>query len=883
MKRKYAALALALSASMALSPVASVSAAATEIGTPPVLSSSQDTDTSAPVAQFSVKGTLQNIENGGHYNFLPSLKFHDDTKLESYILNGKENPTSIKGNTWGDGNYANIKNYLHIGNGEEGKNELTVTDHAGKSSNYTFYLDKTSPSLTEDSIQISPDNGTMAAQKEVTLTVDEAIQSPGEGWVEEAGSNGMVWKKTFTSNYKDEFFTVTDLAGNPSNYIFFEVKRVESRAPEAEVSYSNEQLTNQDVIVTLTTNIECVTPDGWERVNGSKKEFAKVFKENANEEVILISTAGVEATQPVVITVSNIDKVLPTIDDIDYSPDNDQMSTEKTVTITASEAVQYPGDGWTEVEASNGTKWQKTYSEAKKDEVTVTDLAGNVSETLKFEVKRIESEALSAEVSYSNGDGAYTNQDVVATIHTNIECQIPEGWEAVPGSTKRNAFQKTYAENTTETVMLYSLGGQTLSTEINITGIDKEAPSAQISTEGHLQDIVEDTPYGINISLKFYDNQALDHYVLNGIESPTGIQGQWGDGNYQNIHSYLNNGNGEAGKNELVVYDKAGNSKTYSFYIDQTAPNVQLTIEKPDEMTFSKVVTMTGDEPFKVVKNETNTLEFTPYNDDDGDGYATIWTASATQLIENEGYTVEDKIGNTGTVAVNVKNIQKEIGINFWDSVLNKQVCEGTMIIPYDNDVVMPSDISLPKGYQLTGEAPEGINIYDGWIYVEIQKSDVEIGINYWDVENNVQVKEDTFTVSGYTTAINTSSLQIPDGYELANVGDLPIMGGWVQVELRPVEKPQEMKAAVLKIHFIDEFGNPIEGLDPIVLTKNGIVGEYAHFLYENEKTPEIDGDWILPEGYEFASFDDKMIAEQDIMVKYGEILDTLQIAVREV
>lgn len=138
-----------------------------------------------------MNGTLQNIENEGHYNFLPSLKFHDDTKLESYILNGKENPTSIKGNTWGDGNYGNIKNYLHVGNGEEGKNELTVTDQAGNSSTYTFYLDRTSPILTKDSIQISPDNGTMAAQKEVTLTVDEAIQSPGEGWVEEAGSNGM--------------------------------------------------------------------------------------------------------------------------------------------------------------------------------------------------------------------------------------------------------------------------------------------------------------------------------------------------------------------------------------------------------------------------------------------------------------------------------------------------------------------------------------------------------------------------------------------------------------------------------------------------------------------------------------------------------------------
>lgn len=1109
MKRKYAALALALSASMALSPAASVSAAATEIGTPPVLSSSQDADTSAPVAQFSVNGTLQNIENEGHYNFLPGLKFHDDTKLESYILNGKENPTSIKGNTWGDGNYGNIKNYLHVGNGDEGKNELTVTDQAGNSSTYMFYLDKTSPILTEDSIQISPDNSTMAPKKEVTLTVDEAIQSPGEGWVEENGSNGMVWKKTFTSNYKDNSFTVTDLAGNPSKDIFFEVKRIESRAPEATVAYSNgDAWTNQDVTVTLTANIECATPDGWNRVNGSKKQFAKVFKENATEEITLISTAGVSAEKPITVTVDKIDKDAPTAE-ISYSPSNDWMSTEKTVTISADEPVTPNTDGWTEVEGSDGKQWQKVYTKAQKDTVTVTDRAGNTS-TYEYEVKRIESEALSADISYSN-NGEATNQDVTVTIKTNLECKVPEGWEAVPGSAKRNAFQKVFTENTAETVTLTSLGGQTTTKDIQVTGIDKEAPDVTVDVENKDEMTYHKTvtltgnePFkvvkGEMDKLLFTPKNDEDGDGYATVWISTALQNVWQGytvedklGNSDVVAVFVDkvdsvkpvptitftttepttgdvtaqivwNTYPSKELEEQLLAD--GWKKTYDIpatfvrtfkqnerleytnveshtgipgdpfvvevtNIDREGPVVSVEVEKPDVPTPTKTVTLTCDEPFKITSNPSGKLNFSAQNDDDGDGYATVWKASAGTTIF-ESYGVEDKLGNTSTVGVlvtnadslvpsasvkyvyteptlgdvpvvmtwnvlpsqevidrlqkdgwtrtyevpvtftkvfkanetvvyrniksytgvpgeditvSVTNIQqevvanfydeennrqaaeitisvpkdnekttvdaalvldkmpqdyvyagtdtefqindgyiyvpvkltketKEISINFWDNVLNEQACTSTMNVPYYAETVNPADIPLPQGYEFVGSADTPITINDGWIWADVKKSDVTVGINYWDIENNTQVTEGKIAVSGYDTTVNTSKLQIPEGYELVNAGDLTITGGWLWVELRPVEKPQEMKDAVLKIHFVDEFGNPIEGVEPIILAKNGIVGEYAHFLY--------DTDWTLPEGYIFASDNDESIAKQDIAVKYGETVDTLEIAIEK-
>ena len=95
----------------------------------------------------------------------------------------------------------------------------------------------------------------------------------------------------------------------------------------------------------------------------------------------------------------------------------------------------------------------------------------------------------------------------------------------------------------------------------------------------------------------------------------------------------------------------------------------------------------------------------------------------------------------------------------------------------------------IPKGYELvwTGDLP----IVDGWVWVEVRpvEDTKTVGLNYWDIVNDKQVAEGSLTVDADATLVNTSTFtDIPKGYELVWTGDLPIVDGWVWVEVRPVE-----------------------------------------------------------------------------------------------
>ena len=580
-------------------------------------------DTTAPTAQISTDGKLQNIDQEKPYNINISLKFHDDTALDYYVLNDKEKPTGITG-TWGDGNYQNIKSCLNEGNGEEGKNTLTVYDKAGNSTTYTFYVDQTKPELVGEFV-ITPDNGQMSTSKTVTFTTSEPIQAL-EGWTEVADSNGTQWQKEFTENFKGEI-KFTDIAGNESDAYKLEVKRIENVKPEAEITYSNNgQPTNQDVVVTVKTNVECQTPDGWERVPGSakKNEFQKTYSENTTETVTFVSLSGVSAEFEINFT--GIDKVAPVITDVAISPENSQMSTSKTVTITADEAVQCPGEGWTEVEGSDGTQWAKVYTEAKKDSITVTDIAGNVSEKASFEVKRIENIAPTAEVAYSN-DGQPTNEDVTVIISTNVECNVPDGWERVPGSAKRNQFQKTYSENTEETITLTSLSGVTGSVVVTVTGIDKVAPEADVEYS-----TTEITSGSVIVTIRANEP----------IQTPEGWT-KVDDVTFTKEYTHNVDRN-------VNIYDLAGNGNDVDIRITNIVQNKEVTVSYVDEATGETV----GKETISVEEDSyqfnTSILQNIPQ------GYE----------IVNVGDTLINKDDNTAEVKVRIPADQAEAKLVIW-------------------------------------------------------------------------------------------------------------------------------------------------------------------------------------------------------------------------
>lgn len=584
--------------------------------------------------------------------------------------------------------------------------------------------------------------------------------------------------------------------------------------------------------------------------------------EAGKNELVVTDFEGVSNTY-----VFYIDNTAPEVIETSISPDNGQLHYGTTTfTFEASEPIQSPGDGWMDVsEKTDGTKWEKVFDSNQKFTLTLTDLAGNTSDPVRFEVKRIEDVQLAAEVSYSNEGLQYTNQDVVVTIKTNVECKTPAGWKQT--GSKRNQFEKTFSADAAETVTFVSLGGQTLEQEVTVSGIDKQAPAAYVNGT---QAIDPGTVYSENISLKFSDNLALDKYELNGHMSPTNIAGnKWGDGNYQNIRNYLNLN----GENTLTVWDMAGNQSQYTFIIDQTAPVIEVIVEDPNVMTPTKVVTLKGDEPFRVIKNETNKLTFTPENDDDGDGYATEWAASAGTTIW-EGYTVEDvyTVNNVDSTvpAVNLRYshtdpVKSDVFVFMdWNTGLSAETEEMLLADGWkkQNGLTYYREFSKNETLAYTNIRSHS-GVPGGPVVVEVKNILCDVGVNYY-IEAEQRYVEGSVEVLSDATTVNTEALtDIPEGYEVIYPGEVQINDGWIYVELQKIVTTKEIGIN----YYIPDEDRYVEG--KVIVDKDATEVDLAALT-------------DIPEGYTFAADFDENIAKQILRVKYGDTLDTLTIGIVE-
>lgn len=250
-------------------------------------------DKQAP--NVSVKGE----GNGDRFRKITGIAVHDTEGVKELKVNDTVTEINSK--------YKYLTDIEKIGV-KEGENTAVVVDQAGNEKTVTFHYDTVAPTF-----QWIVDNSKLEQSKEVRLETSEEIQLPGEGWSLKGQENGTyVYVKTFTANWKDKAFTVTDLAGNVSEPQFVEVKRIDNTKPAVvELTQDITDWTKKDVTVTIKTSVDCATPEGWKKVN--KRTFAKVFTASGEYSVTLTSATGVTG-DAYVFSITNIDKEAPVID-----------------------------------------------------------------------------------------------------------------------------------------------------------------------------------------------------------------------------------------------------------------------------------------------------------------------------------------------------------------------------------------------------------------------------------------------------------------------------------------------------------------------------------------------------------------------------------------
>lgn len=376
--------------------------------------------------EIHVKGTEGYIEEKENYvgnsekNIYSkvSFKLKDNYKVVEYEVNNTL--IKITPNSWTDANYANIKTYL-----VEGENTIIVRDIAGNEATYKFTYDSIAPVYSKLGIL----NKTRYVNNVKDLTwakegdeVRILISFPEKLAIE---PKVKIFGKEYTATYRPlssspeknsyyymvdfkldktmpegeitfEIYGYEDMAGNVgerlanqniNNELYTKVI-IDNTAPKATVTFSNKngaELTNQDVLATLTADEAIQNIEGWTRIDD--RTFTKIYSVNGKYSVEIADLTG--NTSVIRYEVKRIDKTAPEAT-VTFSNDNGATMTNQDVTVTlkANETIR-DIEGWTRV---NDRTFTKVYSENGKYSVEIIDKVGNTS-TIKFEVKRIDKTA----------------------------------------------------------------------------------------------------------------------------------------------------------------------------------------------------------------------------------------------------------------------------------------------------------------------------------------------------------------------------------------------------------------------------------------------------------------------------------------------------------
>lgn len=377
--------------------------------------------------------------------------------------------------------------------------EVTVMDEAGneKILNYEVTnIDRVAPMVENRVIS----NTELTDQNVIyKIIFNEPIKDNVVGWTLE-NKNTLV--REFTNNGSGSII-VEDLAGNTSR-VDFEVNNIDKLVLEANITYSEIELTNKDIRAIITANKEVKEIDGWKYLENDKTKLYKDFAANTSEIVAVSDNLGHIAL--VNCEIGNIDKDAPVLEVnyvVDYLDNNKIM-----VVVSADEELEITKELTDASWILSSTKMAifKNAKVGDKGTIEVKDLAGN-SAKIDYEVVDVQNKTFASEVFISNSN--YTNKDVTVTIKTEkpiksldgeiITDDMTEirGWKI---SVDRQTLTKIYSEKAyKQYLILKDEEGNVSIPRFEITNVDKNMP--EVSDDDIVYNKLSDNRIEVNIKV----------------------------------------------------------------------------------------------------------------------------------------------------------------------------------------------------------------------------------------------------------------------------------------------------------------------------------------------------------------------------------------------
>ena len=239
------------------------------------------------------------------------------------------------------------------------------------------------------------------------------------------------------------------------------------------------------------------------------------------------------------------------------------------------------------------------------------------------------------------------------------------------------------------------------------------------------------------------------------------------------------------------------------------------------------------------------------------------------ELVQSGDFPIRD-----GYVYVAVKPVPttKTIKINYYSEAEEKQIAEVEMTVAADATYINTSALTAPEGYELVLSGD--LAIRDGYVYAAVNKiGSKTVKINYYSEAEEKQIKEEELTVAPDATCVNTSKLTAPTGYELVEVGDLPIRDGYVYAAVRKVSTKE------VKINFYcpeekKQVAEPTVVVNADATCVNS--SAYAALVPAGYELAEV-GDMPIRDGYVYAEV--RKVATKTIKINYYSEEEEKQIA----